>query len=166
MSSLNHLWQCLFHVLLFFIVLHIDWNISNFYKKNWIWQLTNKKGLFQPQHCALENMFISLLAWISSSMHHSMKVISLLNCLGAMEVQVTLLYMHSSYLHYWVWSLILTTVHRFSVGFRSGEFTGQSSTVTPIRFSTFGRLCRSQVLLDNAICISIHHFSRAKPEVW
>ncbi len=43
----------------------------------------------------------------------------------------------SAHLHCWVWCLIflLTIPHRFSMGFRSDEFAGQSSTVTPWSFN-------------------------------
>ncbi len=67
----------------------------------------------------------------------------------------------SGHLHCWVWCLS----SRLSMGFRSGEFAGQSSTVTPMviepwvllvplavwagAFGTFGSVGRCQVLLEN-----------------
>ncbi len=62
-----------------------------------------------------------------------MEVISLWHCWGGMEAQV-LWQWPSGHLHCWVWCLfifLLTIPDRFSMGFRSGEFAGQSSTVTP-----------------------------------
>ncbi len=42
--------------------------------------------------------------------------------------------------------------HRFSMGFRSGEFAGQSSTPTPwSSFGAFGSVGRCQILLENEI---------------
>ena len=61
----------------------------------------------------------------------------------------------------------LTIPHRFSVGFRSGTFAGQSSTITPWSkpaFGTFGSVGRCQVLLENEISISIKLVSRRKHE--
>ena len=48
--------------------------------------------------------------------------------------------------------------HRFSMGFRSGEFAGQSSTVTTViepGFGAFGCVGRCQVLLENEVSIPI-----------
>ncbi len=59
---------------------------------------------------------------------------------------------------------LLTIPYRFSMGIRSGECTGQSSTVTPA-FGTFGSVGRCQVLLENEISISIKLVSRRKHEV-
>ncbi len=56
-------------------------------------------------------------------------------------------------------SFLLTIPHRFSMGFRSGEFAGQSSTVTPWSLNQLlvplAVVCRCQVLLENEISISI-----------
>ncbi len=54
------------------------------------------------------------------------------------------------------WSLVshfpLDNTHRFSMGFRSGEFAGQSSTPTPWSFNqtfgAFGSWGRCQILLE------------------
>ncbi len=62
-----------------------------------------------------------------------MEVISLWHCWGGMEAQVSLTVVFRSSALLGLVSLIflLTIPHRFSMGFRSGEFAGQSSTVTP-----------------------------------
>ncbi len=59
---------------------------------------------------------------------------------------------------------LLTIPHRFSMGFRSGEFAGQSSNTMVIEpaFGTFGSVGRCQVLLENEISISIKLVSRRK----
>ncbi len=88
-----------------------------------------------------------------------------------MEAQVALIAAFRSSALLGLLSLIflLTIPHRFSMGFRSGEFAGQSSTVTPIviepAFGTFGSVGRCQVLLENEISISIKLVSRRKHEV-
>ncbi len=71
--------------------------------------------------------------WITASMQHVMEAISLWHCSGVMEAQVTLIVTFRSSALLGLVSLIflLTIPHRFSVGFRSGKFAGQSSTVTP-----------------------------------
>ncbi len=54
------------------------------------------------------------------------------------------------------------------MGFRSGEFSGQSSSNTMVikpAFGTFGSVGRCQVLLENEISISIKLVSRRKHEV-
>ncbi len=55
------------------------------------------------------------------------------HCSGVMEAQVALIAAFRSSALLGLVSLIflLTIPHRFSMGFRSGEFAGQSSTVTP-----------------------------------
>ncbi len=66
-----------------------------------------------------------------------MEVISLWHCWGGMEVQVSLTVAFSSSAFFGLLFLIflLTIPHRFSVRFRSGEFAGQSSTLTPWSFN-------------------------------
>ncbi len=58
---------------------------------------------------------------------------------------------------------------RFSMGFRSGEFAGQSSTPTPWSFNqllgAFGSVGRCQILLENEISIFKKLVSRRKHEV-
>ncbi len=70
---------------------------------------------------------------ITASIRHGMEVISLWHCLGCMEAQVSLTVSFSSSEFFGLLFLIffLTISHRFSMGFRSGEFAGQSSTPTP-----------------------------------
>ncbi len=65
---------------------------------------------------------------------------------------------------------LLTIPHIFSMGFRSGEFAGQSSTPTPWSFNlTFGCFwqCRAgcQILLENEISIFKKLVSRRKHEM-
>ncbi len=90
-----------------------------------------------------------------------------------MEAQVALIVAFRSSALLGLVSLIflLTIPHRFSMGFRSGEFAGQSSTVTPWSLNQLlvplavwaGGRC--QVLLENEISISIKLVSRRKHEV-
>ncbi len=72
-------------------------------------------------------------ALITASIRRGMEVISLWHCWGGMEAQVSLTVAFSSSALLGLVSLIflLTIPHRFSMGFRTGEFAGQSSTVTP-----------------------------------
>ncbi len=72
-------------------------------------------------------------ALITASIRRGMEVISLWHCWGGMEAQVALIAAFRSSALLGLVSLIflLTILHRFSMGFRSGEFAGQSSTVTP-----------------------------------
>ncbi len=59
------------------------------------------------------------------------------HCWGGMEAQVSLTVAFSSSAFFGLLFLIflLTKPHRFSLGFRSGEFAGQSSTPTPWSFN-------------------------------
>ncbi len=59
---------------------------------------------------------------------------------------------------------LLTILHRFSMGFRSGEFAGQSGTPTPWS-SRFGSVGRCQIQLENEISIFKKLVSRRKHEV-
>ncbi len=72
-------------------------------------------------------------ALITASIRRGMEVISLWHCWGGMEAHVSLTVAFRSSALLGLVSLIflLTIPHRFSMGFRSGEFAGQSSTVTP-----------------------------------
>ncbi len=76
-------------------------------------------------------------ALITTSIRHGMEVISLWHCWGGMEAQVSLTVAFSSSAFFGLLLLIflLTILHRFSTGFRSGEFAGQSSTPTPWSFN-------------------------------
>ncbi len=64
---------------------------------------------------------------------------------------------------------LLTILHRFSMGFRSGEFAGQSSTPTPWSFNqlfgAFGSVSRCQILLEKEISIFKKLVSRRKHEL-
>ncbi len=72
-------------------------------------------------------------ALITASIRRGTEVISLWHCWGGMEAQVALIAAFRSSALLGLVSLIflLIILHRFSMGFRSGEFAGQSSTVTP-----------------------------------
>ncbi len=78
-------------------------------------------------------------AWITASMRRGMEAISLWHCSGVMDAQVALIVAFRSSVLLGLVSLIflLTIPHRFSIGFRSGEFAGQSSTVTPCSLNQF-----------------------------
>ncbi len=76
-------------------------------------------------------------ALITASIRHGMGVISLWHCWGGMESQVSLTVAFSSSAFFGLLFLffLLTIPHIFSIGFRSGEFAGQSSTPTPWSFN-------------------------------
>ncbi len=76
-------------------------------------------------------------ALITASIRRGMEVISLWHCLDCMEAQVSLTVAFSSSAFFGLLFRIflLTIPHRFSMGFRSGEFAGQSSTPTPWSFN-------------------------------
>ncbi len=76
-------------------------------------------------------------ALITASVRRGMEVISLWHCWGGMEAQVSLTVAFSSSEFFGLLFLIflLTIPHRFSMGFRSGEFACQSSTPTPWSFN-------------------------------
>ncbi len=76
-------------------------------------------------------------ALITASIRRGMEVISLWHCWGGMEAQVSLTVAFSSSAFFGLLFLIflLTIPHRFSMGFRSCEFAGQSSTPTPWSFN-------------------------------
>ncbi len=75
-------------------------------------------------------------ALITASIRRGMEVISLWHCWGGLEAQVYLTVAFSSSAFFGLLFLIflLTKHHRFSM-FRSGEFSGQSSTPTPWSFN-------------------------------
>ncbi len=75
---------------------------------------------------------VGLNGLITASIRRGMEVISLWHCWGGMEAQVSLTMAFSSSAFFGLLFLIflLTIHHRFSMGFRSGEFSGQSSTPT------------------------------------
>ncbi len=73
---------------------------------------------------------------ITASIRRGMEVISLWHCWCGMEAQVSLTVAFSLSAFFGLLFLIflLTIPHIFSMGFRSGEFAGQSSTPTPWSF--------------------------------
>ncbi len=102
----------------------------------------NKKVYFKQKYQASEKKvnFYALNTWLglllNELMHQcgcGMEVISLWHCSGVMEAQIVLIAAFRSSALLGLVSLIflLTIPHRFSMGFRSGEFAGLSSTVTP-----------------------------------
>ncbi len=107
---------------------------------------TNKKKIFWIIGL-LESMFIYCIctqylvgapfALITASIRRGMEVISLWHCWGGVEAQVSLTVAFSSSAFFGLLVLIflLTIPHRFSVGFRSGEFADQSSTPAPWSFN-------------------------------
>ncbi len=116
----------------------------------------NKKG-YSKQKCQASekhvnfyalNTWLGLLTTITASMWRGMEAISLWHCSGVMEAQVTLIeaFRSSALLGQVSLIFLLTMPHRFSVGFRSGEFAGQSSTVTPWSLN--------QLLVPLAVCWS------------
>ncbi len=110
-------------------------------------------------------------ALITASVRRGMEVISFVALLRCMEAQVSLTVAFSSSALLGLVSLIflLTIPHRFSMGFRSGEFAGQSSTVTP--WSLYQLLVPLAVWAGAKSCwkmksgISIKLVSRRKHEV-
>ncbi len=95
----------------------------------------------------LESMFIYCIctqylvgasfALITALIRRGKEVISLWHCWGGVEAQVSLTVAFSSSAFFGLLFLILllTIPRRFSLGFRSGEFAGQSSTPTPWSFN-------------------------------
>ncbi len=110
-------------------------------------------------------------ALITASIRRGMEVISLWHCWGGMEAQVslTVAFNSSAFFGLLFFIFLLTIPHRFSTGFRSGEFADQSSTPTPWSFNqlfgAFGSVDRSQILLENKISIFKKLVSRRKHEV-
>ncbi len=95
-------------------------------------------------------------ALITASIRCGMEVISLWHCWGGMEAQVSLTVAFSSSALLGLVSLIflLTIPHRCSMGFRSGEFAGQSSTVTPWTPASVHSLWSSHKCL-NQLCLTV-----------
>ncbi len=110
-------------------------------------------------------------AWIAASMRRGMEAISLWHCSGVMEAQVALIaaFRSSALLSLMSLIFLLTILHRFSMGFRSGRVCwpikhGNTKVIEPA-FGTFGSVGRCQVLLEKGISISIKLVSRKKHEV-
>ncbi len=70
-------------------------------------------------------------ALTTASIRRGMEVISLWHCSGGMEAQVslTVAFSSSAFFGLLFFIFLLTTPHRFSMGFRSGEFAGHLSNV-------------------------------------
>ncbi len=101
-----------------------------------ILHMINKIRIFET-----ESMFISMhsiLGWASFCMNYCINAawhgvdqpVALLRCNEA-QVSLTVAFRSSALLGLVSLIFLLTIPHRFSMGFRSGEFAGQSSTVTP-----------------------------------
>ncbi len=84
-------------------------------------------------YCCTQYLVGAPFALITVSIRRGMEVISLWHCWGGMEAQVSLTVAFSSGLLFLIF--LLTILHRLSMGFRSGEFAGQSSTPTPWSFN-------------------------------
>ncbi len=106
-----------------------------------------KKKHFEWIVGLLESMFIYCIctqylvgapfALIPASIRRGMEVISLWHCWGGMEAQIslTVTFSSSAFFGFLFLIFLLTIPHRFSIGFGSGEFAGQSSTPTPWSFN-------------------------------
>ncbi len=100
-------------------------------------------------------------ALITASIQRGMEVISLWHAEVVWKPRFSLTVAFSSSALFGSGSLIFLwqIPHRFSMGFRSGEFAGQSSTVTPWSLNQLlvplAVVGRCQVLLENEISISI-----------
>ncbi len=169
--------------------LHIEWNISSLYFLTfwWLWLTENenpkfsvsekleyyirsiKRDILYRNVRLLKSMLIymhSIFGWaffcmnycINAAWHEDNQPVALLRCNGSpgcfdSGLQVICIFGSG-------------VSHRFSLGFRSGEFAGQSSTVTLwslnhllVPLAVWGRC---QVLLENEIRISIKLLSRRK----
>ncbi len=106
-----------------------------------IHKINKKKDILNRNVRLLKSMFISMhsiLGWasfcmnycINAAWHEGNQPVPLLRC---NEAQVALIsdFRSSALLGRVSLIFLLTITHRFFLGFRSGEFAGQSSTVTP-----------------------------------
>ncbi len=89
------------------------------------------------------DQFVALLRWFGSP--------------GFFDSGLQLIWIYWFLVSHFIFLLIIP--HRFSMGFRSGEFAGQSSTPT---FGAFGSVGRCQILLENEISIFKKLVSRRK----
>ncbi len=102
---------------------------------------------------------------INAEWHGGDQFVALLRC---NEAQVALIadFRSSALLGLVSLIFLLTIPDIFSMGFKSGEFAGQSSTVTPWSLNQLlVPLAVWAVLLENEISISIKLVSRRKHEV-
>ncbi len=114
----------------------------------------NKKDILNRNVRLLKSRFIlctqylvrAPFAWITASMRRGMETISLWHCSGVKEAQVALIaaFRSSALLGLVSFIFLLTIPRRFSIWFRSEEFAGQSSTVTPWSLN--------QLLVPLAVC--------------
>ncbi len=145
--------------------MHTDWSSLSlwFFQLCWFWltfnknppilyqqirilHKTNKKNILlncwpsrkYVYYCICTQYLVCApFALITASIRRGMEVISLWHCWGGMEAQVSLTVAFSSSTFFGLLFLIflLTILHMFSMGFRSGEFAGHSSTPTPWSFN-------------------------------
>ncbi len=145
--------------------MHTDWSSLSlwFFELWWFWLTFNNKppihylnkleyfirpitiffwwivGLLESMliYCICTQYLVGApFALITASIRRGMEVISLWHCWGGMEAQVSLTVAFSSSAFFGLLLLIfLSTIHRFSMRFRSSEFAGQSSTPTPWSFN-------------------------------
>ncbi len=114
---------------------------------------------------------LDIFAIITASIWRGMEVISLWHCWGGMEAQDSLTVAFGSFVFFGLLFLIfiLTIPHRFSKGFRSSEFAGQSSTPTPWSFKQLMVLLAvwagAKSCCENEISIFKKLVSRKKHEV-
>ncbi len=104
-------------------------------KKNNLWIVGLLESMFI--YCICTQYLVGApFALITASIRRGMEVISLWHCWGGMEAQDSLTVAFSSSAFFGLLFLIflLTIPHIFSMGYRSGEFAGQSSTPTPWTF--------------------------------
>ena len=130
-------------VLILMIMTYSSWK-PQVCQKNWIFHESIQKMIFNTEmpsfwivclctYICIQYLFGPLFALLAASMRHGMEAISLLHCWGVIEAQVTLIVAFSSSALFGLLFLIFlwTKPHRLSMGFRSGKFAGQSSTLIP-----------------------------------
>ncbi len=133
--------KCREHISLL-IILCIIVYVTNKAHPSLIWKKKKKSmSMYSTQY-----LVGAPFAWITAAMWRGMESISLWHCSGVMRAQVALIVAFSSSALLGLVSLIflLTIPHRFSMGLRSGEFTGQLRTGIPWSLN--------QVLVALALC--------------
>ncbi len=118
----------------------------------------------------------SILGWgsfcfnvcLTSAWHGGDQFVALLRWYEA-QVSLTVAFSSSACFGLLFLIFLLTIHHRFSLGFRSGEFAGQSSTPTPWSFNQLLVLLAvwagAQILLENEISIFKKLVNRRKHEL-
>ncbi len=105
-------------------------------------KINKKKDILNRNVRLLKSMFISMhsiLGWASFCMNYCINAVwhggnqsvALLRCNEAQVALIAAFARSSALLGLVSLIFLLTIPHRFSTGFRSGDFAGQSSTVTP-----------------------------------